>query len=177
MKASKKTRLAISCVLLLSVFGLSFGQEAPKLIDTEIASVAVVANQIDIDYAKVALKRSKNKDVLDFANRMIADHEAVIKQAVALVEKLGVTPKDNAVSQSLLSQAEETLSALKQARRKDFDKVYVTNEVAYHKAVIEAINSLLIPQADNAELKDLLQVVVPALEVHLEHAKMTLNKI
>ncbi|WP_417359835.1 DUF4142 domain-containing protein [Galbibacter sp.] len=177
MKTIKRNSLVFVCFVFLSASSLTFGQDAPDLMDAEIASVAVVANQIDIDYAKVALKRSKNKDVLDFANRMIEDHFAVIKQAVALVEKLGVNPKDNAVSQSLLSQAEATLTALKEARKRDFDKVYINNEVAFHKAVIDAINGLLIPQTDNAELKDLLQAVVPALEVHLEHAKMTLNKI
>ncbi|EMQ95489.1 hypothetical protein D778_02583 [Xanthomarina gelatinilytica] len=156
---------------------MTFGQEAPKLIDTEIASVAVVANQIDIDYAQVALKRSKNKDILDFANRMIEDHNAVIQQAVALVEKLGVNPKDNAVSQSLLKQSEETLETLKEVDEHDFDKTYIDNEVAYHKAVIDAVNGLLIPEANNTELKGLLEAVVPALEAHLEHAKMTQAKI
>jgi|SRR5690606_19455588 len=177
MKTKRKNALILVCLVLLGTSKLTFGQESPKLIDTEIASVAVVANQIDIDYAKIALKRSKNKEIIDFANRMIEDHKAVIQQAVALVEKLGVNPKDNAVSQSLLKQSKETLKTLKKASRKDFDKVYIDNEVAYHKAVIDAVNGLLIPEADNLELKSLLEAVVPALEVHLEHAKMVQTKI
>lgn len=177
MKPKRKNALAIMCMLFLTTVFMTFGQEAPKLIDTEIASVAVVANQIDIDYAKVALKRSKNKDILDFANRMITDHNAVIQQAVALVEKLGVNPKDNAVSQSLLEQSKETIKTLKKTSKKDFDKIYIDNEVAYHKAVIDAVNGLLIPESKNSELKGLLEAVVPALEAHLDHAKMIQNKI
>ncbi|GAA3783229.1 DUF4142 domain-containing protein [Corallibacter vietnamensis] len=177
MKTKRKNALILVCLMLLCTSKLTFGQESPKLIDTEIASVAVVANQIDIDYAKIALKRSKNKDIIDFANRMIEDHNAVIQQAVALVEKLGVNPKDNAVSQSLLKQSKETLKTLKKVSRKDFNKAYIDNEVAYHKAVIDAVNGLLIPEANNTELKGLLEAVVPALEAHLEHAKMTQAKI
>lgn len=177
MKPKRKDTLTILCMLLLTTSIMTFGQEAPKLIDTEIASVAVVANQIDIDYAKIALKRSKNRDIIDFANRMIEDHNAVIQQAVALVEKLGVNPKDNAVTQSLLNQSKETLKALKKVSRKDFDKAYIDNEVAYHKAVIDAVNGLLIPETNNSELKGLLEAVVPALEAHLEHAKMIQAKI
>lgn len=177
MKPKRKNTLKIVCLLLLTTSIMTFGQEATKLIDTEIASVAVVANQIDIDYAKVALKRSKNKDILDFANRMIEDHNAVIQQAVALVEKLGVNPKDNAVSQSLLKQSKKTINTLKEVSKKDFDKAYIDNEVSYHKAVIDAVNDLLIPEANNTELKGLLEAVVPALEAHLEHAKMTQAKI
>ncbi|MGM5470618.1 DUF4142 domain-containing protein [Flavobacteriaceae bacterium LMO-SS05] len=154
----------------------SFSQEQ-KLSDAEVASVAVVANQIDINYAKVAVERSKNKDILEFAQRMIDDHNAVISQAAALVTKLGVEPKDNAVSQSLLAGSTETIAKLNSASAKSFDKAYIDNEVAYHKAVIEAVNALLIPETSNSELKELLEAVVPALEVHLSHAEMVQKKI
>ncbi|MFD1162090.1 MULTISPECIES: DUF4142 domain-containing protein [Hwangdonia] len=177
MNTKIKITLIMTCVLLLSIPNMMWGQETPKLNDSEIASVAVVANQIDIDYAKMAIKRSKNKEVIDFANRMMEDHNAVIQQAVALVTKLGVTPKDNEVSQSLLKQSKETLKKLKKTKKQDFDKTYIDNEVAYHKAVIDAVNGLLIPQAKNAELKNLLEAVVPALEAHLGHAKMARSKI
>ncbi len=161
----------------MGISSLMMAQDTPQLTDPEIASVAVVANQIDIDYGKVAIKRSKNKEVTDFANRMIEDHSAVIKQAVALVTKLGVTPKDNAVSQSLMTQSKETLKKLNSVSKMDFDKTYIDNEVAYHEAVIGAVKNVLIPQAQNSELKDLLEAVLPALEAHLGHAKMAQSKI
>ena len=145
--------------------------------DTEVASVAVVANQIDIEYAEIALKRSKNPEIIDFANRMIEDHKAVIAQAAALVQKLGVDPKDNAVSQSLVDGAKKTKKELKKASKKNFDRMYIDNEVAYHKAVIGAVRDLLIPETENTELKDLLVAVVPALEAHLGHAEMVQGKM
>ena len=152
-------------------------QENPKLSDSEVASVAVVANQIDISYGEIAKLKSKNADVLKFAETMISDHKAVIAQAAALVKKLGVTPKDNAVSQKLLADAEKTKKTLRSKSGKTFDKAYIDNEVAYHKAVIAAVEGLLIPETDNGELKSLLQNVVPALKTHLEHAVMVQNKI
>jgi putative membrane protein len=147
-------------------------QQNPKLSDPEVASVAVVANQIDISYADIAKEKSKNSDVLKFAETMKNDHSAVISQASALVKKLGVTPKDNAVSQQLLSDAEKTKKTLRGKSPKEFDKAYIDNEVTYHKAVINAVEGLLIPETENAELKALLQNVVPALKTHLEHAEM-----
>jgi len=177
MKLKRNIKLLFLCLLLLSVSGITIAQNGPKLIDTEVASVAVVANQIDIDYAKIAIKRSKNKDITEFATRMIEDHNAVISQAVALVEKLGVNPKDNAVSQSLLDQAETKLKILRTVKKKDFDKTYIDNEVEYHRAVIDAVKGLLIPETENEELKALLEAVLPALEAHLNHAKMVQSKI
>ncbi len=168
--------IAIQVIALFTTV-CGFAQEAPQLTDAEIASVAVVANQIDIDYAKIAIERSKNADVREFANTMIADHNAIIEMAVALVTKLGVTPKDNAVSQSLLKQSVETTKTLKAANGKAFDKAYVDNEVAYHKAVIGAVKTVLIPQSQNAELKALLETALPILETHLGHAEMAQSKM
>ena len=144
----------------------------PKLTDPEIASVAVVANQIDISYADIAKEKSKDKEVLNFANTMATDHAAIIAKASALVKKLNVTPKDNALSQKLLKGSDETKKQLRGKSGKDFDKAYIDNEVAYHKAVISTVKDVLIPQAQNKELKDLLQSVLPALQAHLSHAEM-----
>ena len=151
-------------------------QESIKLSDAEVASVAVAANQIDIDYAAIAAKRSKNAEVLQFAETMARDHKGVNAQAAALVKKLGVTPKDNAVSKQLLADAEKTRQMLKSKSGKDFVKAYIDNEVAYHKAVISAVETLLIPETEHAELRELLQNVVPALKAHLEHAEMLQKK-
>lgn len=66
---------------------------APQLNDSEIASVAVTTNQIDVDYGKIALKKATNPELRNFAQTMIDDHTSIIAQAVALAKKLGVTPK------------------------------------------------------------------------------------
>jgi putative membrane protein len=149
-----------------------YAQKTPKLSDPEIASAAVVANQNDIDFAMVAKQKSKNAEILNFAQTMANDHQAVIDQAVALVTKLKVTPKDNELSRSLKADAGKTKEMLLGKPAESFDKAYIDNEVAYHKAVISAVETVLIPQATNAELKALLQQVVPTLKAHLEHAEM-----
>lgn len=177
MKANVSIKMFATVVMVLFTSATIFAQEAPKLTDPEIANVAVVANQIDIDYAKLAIDQSKTPAVREFANTMIADHNAIIQQAVALVTKLEVEPKDNKVSQFLLKEASETTKALKATKGKAFDKAYIDNEVAYHKAVIGAVKNLLIPQSQNAELKALLETVLPILETHLHHAEMAQSKI
>ena len=105
--------------------------------------------------------------------------DLVIDQATALVTKLGVTPKNNAVSKKLLSDAEKTKKSLSSKSGDAFNKAYIDNEVAYHKAVIAEVENVLIPDASNAELKALLQKVLPILKTHLERAEMiqkTFNK-
>ena len=139
--------------------------------DPQIAHIVVTANQIDIDAGKLAKSRSKNKEVQDFAQRMITDHTAVNKQAGALAKKLGVKPEDNDTSKSLKKGAKENIANLKKLKDGAFDKAYIDHEVAYHQAVLDAIDKTLIPSAQNKELKDLIVKVRPAIAAHLEHAK------
>jgi len=179
MKVNNHFKVAATAIILLCVlFSVPvYSQKAPKLSDPEVASVAVTANQIDVDFAEIAKERSKNADILQFAETMSNDHKAVIAQAVALVTKLKVTPKDNAVSQKLQADAKKTMKMLRSKSGNAFNKAYIDNEVAYHKAVIADVENLLIPESDNAELKALLQNVVPTLKTHLEHAIMVQTKI
>lgn len=168
---------SIGCLALFFLPFSTYAQDTPELTDPEVASAAVAANQSDISFAKVALKRSSNSDIREFANTMVKDHSSVIKQAVALVTKLGVTPKENAVSKSLEDQAKSTVKKLESVSKKDFDKTYIDNEVAYHKAVISAVEEVLIPNSDNKQLKDLLQGVLPILKTHLKHAESVQQKV
>jgi putative membrane protein len=139
--------------------------------DPQIAAIVVTANQVDIDAGTFAKSRSKTKDVQDFAQLMIRDHSGVNKAATALVQKLHVTPEPNPTSESLQKGGDDNLAALKKLQGHTFDKAYVDHEVAYHQAVIDAIDKTLIPSAQNAELKALLVKVRPAFVAHLDHAK------
>lgn len=172
MKTLKSHSIALLFVAALwAMPATAQDSSTPQLTDPEIASVAVTPNQIDVDYGKIALKKAKNTEVKKFAQTMIDDHASIIDQAVALAKKLGVTPKDNAVTQSLLDGAKKMKKTLNGKKGKAFDKAYIDNEVGYHEAVISTVKDVLVPEAQNAELKDLLQSVVPLLEHHLEMAK------
>ncbi len=139
--------------------------------DPQIVGIVVTANQIDIDHAKLARSKSKNPEVRDFAQQMITDHSALQNSVKDLGAKLNVTPADSDTSNSLKSQAEQTTEKLKGLSGRAFDKAYIDDEVAYHQAVINAVSSVLIPNAQNAELKSALQNAAPLFQGHLEHAK------
>ena len=145
---------------------------APDLSDPEVAHVAVTANSIDVELARFAQARTRNAEVRRFAATMIADHSAVNAHATALAGRLGVTPTDNAVSQSLQSGAAAARAALEPLHGAAFDRSYMDREIAYHQAVLEALDGLLIPTSANAELRQLLVDVRPAIAGHLKHATM-----
>jgi putative membrane protein len=144
---------------------------AAKVSDPQIAAIVVAANQVDIDAGQLALQKSKNEEVRKLAQQMVTDHTAVNKAAVDLVTKLAVTPEETDASRGLVAGGKDNLAKLGQLEGDAFDRAYVDNEVAYHKAVIGVLDSLLIPSATNAELKATLVGVKPAFDAHLKHAE------
>jgi putative membrane protein len=167
MFAKLSAGFAALCLLTTPLYA----QGAAKPTDPQIAHIAYTAGQIDIAAAKQALDKSKNKEVRDFAQDMVRDHGEVNKQALALVNKLKVTPEDNDTSRALTKQATAKREELAKLDGAAFDKAYVANEVAYHKTVDGALESTLIPSATNGELKSLLQTGLKIFQGHEQHAE------
>lgn len=159
--------------LVLAAFGLpptTKAAEGPS--DPQIVGIVLAADQIDIDYGRLALAKSQDKAVRAFAQRMITDHSAVSKSVTGLAEKLGVRGEDSPTSDGLKKTAAEITVKLKSLKGKAFDNFYIENEVGYHKTVTDAVQAVLIPNAKNAELKSALEGAQPLFLEHLEHARM-----
>jgi putative membrane protein len=149
--------------------------QAPN--DAQIAHIAYTAGQIDAAAGRQALQRSHNARVLAFARTMVRDHEAVNRQAVALVTRLHVAPAANPTSTALSGQAAANLRRLGGLRGAAFDRAYVENEVAYHRTVNGALRDTLIPSAQNAELKSLLQSGLALFTEHQTHAEQLARQL
>jgi putative membrane protein len=165
----KSTHAAL-CGLLAILFAVSSALAAGPS-DSQIAAIVVIANQVDIDAGNLALSKTKSQEVKTFAQLMVTDHGGVNKSATELVQKLHVTPESSPTSQSLQKGGDDNLAALKDLSGNEFDRAYVDHEVAYHQSVLNAIDTTLIPSAQNGELKALLVKVRPAFAAHLDHAK------
>lgn len=166
----KTTFAIVAAALILSATAHSEDQKALPT-DPQIVAIVATANQVDIDAGKLATSKAAAKEVKAFAQVMVADHSGVNKSAKDLAARLNVTPESNATSNSLQQGGDDNLAALKKLDGAAFDRAYVDHEVAYHQAVLDAVDRTLIPAAQNAELKALLVKVRPAFVAHLAHAK------
>jgi putative membrane protein len=166
-----RTSAAIAATCLAAILATPASAQGAKPTDPQIAHIAYTAGVIDIAAAKQAIGKTRNKEVKTFAEDMIRDHEAVNKQALDLVKKLKVTPEDNDTSKTLTKNASDKLTELAKLDGAAFDKAYIDNEVAYHKAVDSALETTLIPSATNAELKSLLQTGLKIFQGHEQHAE------
>src|ERR1051326_4157792 len=102
-----KRHLAVGTLALLFAVGSSAvaqdkdKKSSSKPSDPQIVGVVTAADQIDIDTAKLALKKTKNDQVKQFAQQMIDDHTKLQSSVNDLGKKLNVKPEPSDISKSL----------------------------------------------------------------------------
>ena len=161
--------LTLSSAGTLALAEMSTASAGPS--DAQIAAIAVAANDVDIDSARLAISKTKNSEVKNLAEGMLKDHMASNKSAKALCKKLGVKPEPNDSSKDLLKGGTSNIAKLKKLNGKAFDSAYAGHEVDFHQAVLDAIDHTLLPSAKNAELKSLVEQIRAVVFAHLGHAK------
>jgi putative membrane protein len=139
--------------------------------DAQIADIAYTAGQIDIEQAIEALKKTHNKAVRAYAEEMVRDHLAVNNKIITLADKLKVELEPNDTAKSMYKEAARKRDELEALSGAAFDKAYAANEVAYHEAVDGALESTLIPSAQNPQLKSLLETGLKLFKEHKKHAE------
>jgi len=184
-----QSNITSSVILVLLVVTLLFAaflvpavkaEKAPSpadLNDLEIAHVAYTADSIDIRYAHLALAKSKNPKVIEFAETMIRDHTKVNEQALALLEKLNAQPQDNFLSQQLNQQADQLVEEMSGLSGAAFDKRYAENELSYHQAVNALVGGTFIPNIENPEMKALFEQALVIFKSHEQHAQNMVNSL
>jgi putative membrane protein len=155
--------------LMLAWSMVAFG--AGQISDPQITKVVEQANKADIKAAMLAKAKSKNKAVREFAGHMIKDHSKNNIETMALNTKMKVRPAKSSLSQELEKEANTTMAKLKKLKGEAFDRAYIDSQVTAHQKVIDEFDRLLLPEAQNPELKALLEKTKPVIVHHLEQAK------
>ena len=143
---------------------------ARTLDDPTIVAIFDAANTADIETGELAMQRGQSKEVRDFGAMLAHDHRAVRQQGRDLAAKLRVTPtppKDDAGARAHAA----AMAKLRAVPAADFDHAFLQHEVGFHKSVIDAVTTTLLPAIRNAEVKDLVTRVAPAFKAHMMAAE------
>jgi putative membrane protein len=177
MKSVQLSRVSIAVAAALVAIAPLYAQnKAAKLDDPTIVAIFDAANTWDIQTGELAAKNGSTKEIRDFGAMLARDHKNVRQQGRDLAKKLNVTPtppKDFAMAKD----HDAAMKKLESLKGKEFDKAFLQHEVAYHKAVIDAVTTTLLPALQNAEVKDLVTKVAPAFKAHEDAAQNILNKV
>ena len=163
---------ALAAPLAMLVAGPAFA-----LNDAQIAHIAYTADSVDIAWAQLAMEKTTNPKVRQFARDMVRDQTALNTLALALFQKLNITPAPNGTSASLDRSADAKRRQYASLTGPAFDHTYVQNEIAYHRTVNSALRRTLIPDAKSPELKILLQTGLQKFEEHQAQAEQLAAQI
>jgi putative membrane protein len=167
---------AVRLAALLVPFTLEAQAAKPVIDDAMIVGIFDAANTWDISTGALAAKKASRAEVKALGEMLARDHEAVRKQGRELAGKLGVTPTPVAKDFALQKNYEATLKKLNGLSGEEFDKAFLEYEVAYHKAVIDAVTNTFLPAIQNAELKAFVVKIAPAFQAHMLAAQNLLDK-
>ena len=149
---------------------------APALDDPTIVAIFDAANTADIETGELAETKGHSKEVRDFGAMLVRDHKMVRQQGRDLAKKLGVTPTPPADDAGAKAHA-TAMASLRAKGGAAFDHAFLQHEVAFHKSVIDAVQSTLLPAISNGELKDLVVKVAPAFAAHMAAADQLDRKL
>jgi putative membrane protein len=144
--------------------------------DPTIVAIFDAANTADMETGALAQQQAASQEVRAFGAMLARDHRAVRQQGRDLAAKLGVTPTPPKDDQSAKDHA-AAMTRLRGLRGAEFDRAFLQHEAAFHQAVIDAVQSTLLPAIDNPELKALVEKVAPAFQAHMRMARELEKKV
>lgn len=125
----------------------------------EFVSKAAQDGLAEIAMAKVALSKSRDPKVQDFATRMVNDHGKANAELASLAQAKGIEPpkKLDATHEAMVKALDATAVA-------DFDRAYAEHMNMDHAKAIELFESAA--RSPDADLADFARKTLPTLKQH-----------
>ncbi|HSI44247.1 MAG TPA: DUF4142 domain-containing protein [Methylotenera sp.] len=140
--------------------------------DSHFLQKAAQAGNYEIKGSELALKKSKDAEVQNFAKQMVDDHTKAGEEVKALAAKKNVK-----VSAEPSFTQKTSLMLLEKKDGHDFDESYADNVgVDAHKSTVKLFEKAA-KSADDPEIKAFANKTLPTLNHHLEMAKALDEKV
>ena len=154
-------------VIVCAAFATTLAGGAIQAQDTKSADKTFVKNAMEgslaeVNYAKLALQKSQDKNVRDFATKMIHDHEMLIAEMKPLAKQLGVKVPSGPPLSDHAKYVE-----LKMKSGTDFDRAYVEAMVKDHHDDLQDFQDEQNKTSD-ADLKAAVQKGETVIRKHTE---------
>jgi putative membrane protein len=130
---------------------------------------AAAGNLFEILSSQIALEKSKNEKVREFAQKMITDHTKAGNDLKAAMEKANATDAPlTAPAETLDPAHQQILDTMKAASSDLFDAKYIDAQVSAHNEAIRLFQGYK-NDGVNTALKDFAEMTLPVLEAHKQH--------
>lgn len=139
----------------------------------DFVTKAAISDMFEIESSKIALEKSKNAEVKDFAKMMIDMHTKSTADLKAAIAASGqpLTPPA-----ALPEEKAKDLTALRETEAKDFDKKYIDAQADRHQATLDTVQRYA-NDGDVPAIKDFAVKLAPVVQEHLTHVKAIKDKL
>ena len=132
---------------------------------------ATQAHLSEMDMARLAMQKSQNSDVRDFANMIQSDHTNALEDLTDLMKDKNV-PQPSTLTPETKADIEK-MTGLSGAQ---FDREFVNMMVSDHQKAVEMFRDF-VAIGQNPEIKKYAEDLLPKLEMHLEKAQKLQSKL
>jgi putative membrane protein len=157
-----KVSLLATTLLLIIPGGAMAQSNPPPKTAKEFVTKAAIGGLFEIRTSQLALERSRNPDIVNFARRMISDHGDANN---ALKMTARASPSSEALPASLDPPHEKIYSDLQKLDGVDFDAAYITAQSNAHFEAV-ALFDAYAKGGNDGKLKAFAAETLPTLRAH-----------
>ena len=129
--------------------------------DAKFATQAAVGGMAEVELGKLALQKSSNAQVKEFATMMVNDHGKANTELMEIAAAKNIT-----LPSTVDDDHKKKMDDLSKKSGSDFDKAYVDAMVDGHKSTLKLMEDESKDGAD-AELKTFATKTAPVVQTHL----------
>ncbi|QNN44670.1 DUF4142 domain-containing protein [Pedobacter roseus] len=135
--------------------------------DAKFTTQAAVGGMAEVELGKLALEKSSNAQVKEFATMMVKDHGMANAELMAIAKQKNIT-----LPSTVDDEHKKKMEDLSKKTGSDFDKAYVDAMVDGHKSTLKLMEDESKDGKD-ADLKAFATKTAPTVQSHL----VMINKI
>jgi putative membrane protein len=135
--------------------------------DAKFATKAAIGGMEEVEFGNLALKKTANAQIKDFANMMVTDHGKANKELMSIAKTKNIT-----LPSTLDDEHLKKMNELNGKSGNDFDKTYVDAMIDGHKKTLKLMQDEAKDGKD-ANLRAFAAKTAPIVESHLN----MINKI
>lgn len=133
----------------------------------EYATMAAASDMYEIESSQLALEKTQNAEVREFAQMLVTDHQ---KSTADLQAAAGQAQPAITVTPALNPEQQANMEALRGAAAADFDRVYIMQQIPAHEKALAMVQGYGA-NGDVEPLKQHATTVATPIQAHLQRAR------
>lgn len=143
----------------------------PGTNDATISGVFQTFNTAEVRTSELASTTANSPEVRAFALILVRDHNSANQRLSGILAEQNIQPASSSTAAEIQQSENSTYTTLRSQTGATFDRTYLDGEISHHRWVINQLDSNLIPNARDSNLKNYLKSVRSTEAAHLKEAE------